>query len=112
MRKLQLGLAALAVLVFAGYATVRVLPEVQAQSTESSVAAAQVVQVFAIDNMTCALCPITVRKAMESVEGVASVDVDFDTKTATVVYDAAVATADAIADASTDAGYPAHPLGG
>ncbi len=63
--------------------------------------------VFAIENMTCALCPVTVRKAIEQVHGVKTVSVDFGAKTATVVYDPAVATPAAIAAASTNAGYPA-----
>lgn len=67
--------------------------------------------VFAVENMTCALCPLTVRKAMERVPGVTSVAIDFDAKTATVVYDSSIATVDAIAAASTDVGYPAHVLG-
>lgn len=66
---------------------------------------------FAIDNMTCALCPITVRKAMEKVAGVRDVKVDFKAKTATVHFDPAQATIEAIALASTNAGYPAHPSG-
>lgn len=66
---------------------------------------------FAVDNMTCALCPLTVKTAMERVEGVRSVAVDFDARTATVTFDPAVATADAIAAASTNAGYPARPTG-
>ena len=57
--------------------------------------------------MTCALCPVTVKKAMEGVAGVKSVTVDFDAKTATAVFDPSVTNADAIAAASTNAGYPA-----
>jgi len=64
-------------------------------------------QIFAIENMTCATCPITVKKAMGKVDGVRSVDVDFDAKTATVVYDPSIATVEQIAAASTNAGYPA-----
>lgn len=63
---------------------------------------------FAIDNMTCATCPITVRTAMSRVAGVRSVAVDFQSKRATVTYDAARATLEAIAQASTNAGYPAR----
>ena len=66
---------------------------------------------FSIENMTCATCPITVRKAMEGVSGVNSVAVDFDAKTATVAFDATAATIEAIAAASTNAGYPAHAQG-
>jgi periplasmic mercuric ion binding protein len=62
---------------------------------------------FAVDGMTCALCPITVRKAMEAVSGVISVETDYDTRTAVVVFDSAQTNVDAIADASANAGYPA-----
>jgi len=60
-----------------------------------------------IQNMTCALCPITVSTAIEGVKGVKSVDVNFAAKTATVVFDDAVSNVDTVAQASTDAGYPA-----
>jgi periplasmic mercuric ion binding protein len=62
---------------------------------------------FVVENMTCALCPVTVKKAMERVAGVRSVEIDFDTRTATVAFDPFVTTAEAIAAASTNAGYPA-----
>lgn len=62
---------------------------------------------FVIENMTCALCPVTVKSAMERVDGVQSVEIDFDAKTATVIFDPTVATPEAIAAASTNAGYPA-----
>ena len=62
---------------------------------------------FAIENMTCGMCPITVRTAMEHVDGVKSVRVDFDAKTATVDFDPSRATVKTIAAASTNAGYPA-----
>jgi mercuric ion binding protein len=70
-------------------------------------AAAEQQQIFTIENMTCALCPVTVKKAMEGVSGVTSVEIDFEAKTATVTFDASVTTAEAIAAASTNAGYPA-----
>ncbi|MCT9000623.1 heavy-metal-associated domain-containing protein [Chelativorans intermedius] len=54
---------------------------------------------------------MTVRLAMEGVAGVKSVKVDFEAKTATVVYDPSTATVAAIAAASTDAGYPAKAIG-
>lgn len=86
------------------------VPTAAAQSAAQQVAAAQT-RTFAIQNMTCALCPVTVKKAMEGVKGVKSVAVDFDAKTATVVFDPAVTNADAIAAASTNAGYPASVKG-
>jgi periplasmic mercuric ion binding protein len=65
---------------------------------------------FSVENMTCATCPISVRKAMKRVEGVKSVEVDFETKIATVVYDPAKATPADIVAASTNVGYPAAKL--
>ncbi len=66
---------------------------------------------FTVDKMTCATCPIAVRKAMERVEGVKDVNVDLDSKTATVIYDVSKATADEIGAASTDVGFPATVQG-
>lgn len=64
---------------------------------------------FAIANMTCATCPLTVNKALRGVKGVRSVNVDFDTKTATVEFDPRQTNLAQIAAASTNAGYPANP---
>jgi mercuric ion binding protein len=64
---------------------------------------------FAVDNMTCAACPYIVKNSMAAVPGVAKVIVSFEAKTATVTFDDAKANADAIAAASMNAGYPAHP---
>lgn len=63
---------------------------------------------FDVPGMTCALCPVTVKKAMEGAEGVRKVEVDFEARTATVVFDPSVVTVAAIARASENAGYPAY----
>lgn len=65
---------------------------------------------FTIEKMTCAMCPITVRKAMEKIDGVLSVVTDYESKTAKVEFDPAKAKVEVIAKASTDAGYPAKPV--
>lgn len=70
----------------------------------------EVTQSFTIEKMTCAMCPITVRKAMERVIGVQSVTVDYETKTAIAVFDPAKTSAKMIAEASTNVGYPATPI--
>ena len=62
---------------------------------------------FSVEKMTCALCPFTVSKAIEGVNGVTSVDVDYGSKTATVTFDDTVTDVDMIAAASSNAGYPA-----
>ncbi|MFJ2362243.1 mercury resistance system periplasmic binding protein MerP [Pseudomonas sp. NPDC087697] len=59
-----------------------------------------------VQNMTCELCPITVKKSLEKVSGVSAVKVDFDKKTATVTYDADLSQPEALTKATTNAGYP------
>lgn len=63
--------------------------------------------VLAVDKMTCILCPFTVSKALEGVEGVSEVDVDYGDKTATVTFDDSITDINTVASASTNAGYPA-----
>ena len=60
-----------------------------------------------VKNMTCSVCPITVRKALEKVTGVAGVKVDPNSKTATVTFDPDKADVGSLIKATTDAGYPA-----
>lgn len=59
-----------------------------------------------VQNMTCPVCPITVRKSLENVSGVSSVQVDFDQKTVTVHYDPEMAQPEALTEATANAGYP------
>ena len=61
---------------------------------------------LAVQNMTCGLCPITVKKSLEKVPGVSVVKVDFDKKTATVTYNADMAQPEALTKATSNAGYP------
>jgi mercuric ion binding protein len=59
-----------------------------------------------VQNMTCALCPVTVKKSLEKVPGVRQVRIDYAQKTATVSFDADQTSASALVKATTDAGYP------
>lgn len=59
-----------------------------------------------VQNMTCELCPITVKKSLEKVPGVSAVKVDFDKKTAAVTYDSDKIQSEALTKATTNAGYP------
>ena len=59
-----------------------------------------------VQNMTCELCPVTVRKSLEKVPGVSQARIDFEKKTATVKFDADKTTAEALVKATTEAGYP------
>ena len=62
-----------------------------------------------VENMTCALCPLTVKRSLTAVEGVSGVEVSFDDKTAVVTYDDAQTDLAALTRATTNAGYPSHP---
>lgn len=68
--------------------------------------AANTTVVLAVPGMTCAVCPITVKKALMSVKGVNKVDVSFENKRAVVTFDDAKTNVDALSYATTDAGYP------
>jgi mercuric transport protein len=68
-------------------------------------------QTFTVENMTCAACPITVRKAMSRVDGVQGVDINFDSKTVTATYDPTIADVTTIAEASASVGFPAKAIG-
>ena len=101
--KRHLTAAALALSGVAGIATIAIATpsrSVAARTTEQT-------RTFAIGNMTCPTCPISVKTAMSRVAGVRTVKLDFDTKTAVVTYNASIATPAKIAAASTDVGYPA-----
>jgi len=59
-----------------------------------------------VQNMSCAVCPITVKKALQRVPGVTDAKVDFDKKTASVSFDPDKANLAALTKATADAGYP------
>ncbi len=62
-----------------------------------------------VKNMTCAACPITVKKAINQVPGVVSATVDYESRTAVVTFDSSKASIEAITKATADAGYPSSP---
>jgi len=71
-----------------------------------AVAAPSQTVMLEVKNMTCEVCPITVKKALEKVPGVQSVKVDFDKKTATITFDPDEAKPEMLTKATTEAGYP------
>lgn len=56
--------------------------------------------------MTCAVCPITVRKSLLGVAGVGRVSIDFVNKTARVVFDPDKIRPADLTTATTNAGFP------
>jgi periplasmic mercuric ion binding protein len=71
--------------------------------------AAETTVTLAVQNMTCALCPRTVKASLEAVSGVSKVVVSAESKTASVTYDDSKARVDALVNATTNAGYPSAP---
>ena len=108
MKKLLIALSTVAALGLAGSLALNLSQTAWADSDVAQ--ATEQTQSFAVEKMTCATCPIAVKKAMQRVDGVQSVSVDYDTKTAVAVFDPTQTSAQAIADASTNVGYPATPI--
>lgn len=62
--------------------------------------------VLSVPDMSCAACPVTVKKSLRQVEGVLKADISLDKRIAIVTYDDARTTIQALMQATTDAGYP------
>ncbi len=61
---------------------------------------------LSVPGMTCASCPITVKKALSKVEGVSKTDVSFEKREAVVTFDDAKANMQKLTKATENAGYP------
>ncbi len=59
-----------------------------------------------VENMTCASCPIIVKKALISVVGVGKVTVDLETAAAIVTFDDSKTDIDEITAATGNVGFP------
>ncbi len=112
MNRILIIIAALVALGLTGLTVLNLSPANRADASQVTAQANEVTQTFAVENMTCPACPFTVKKAMARVQGVKSVIVNFDAKTATAIFDPAVTTAQDIAAASANVGYPATPIDG
>jgi len=63
---------------------------------------------LSVSGMTCAACPITVKKALSKVEGVEKTEVSYEKKEAVVTYDDAKTSVEALVKATEGAGYPSE----
>ena len=68
--------------------------------------AAEKIVTLDVKNMTCAMCPITVKKSLEKIDGVSAVKISYDDKTALVTFDDATTNDKVLTEATTNAGYP------
>lgn len=63
---------------------------------------------LSVPGMFCSVCPITVKKALSKVDGVIQTKASLEKREATVTFDDAKTTVNALIQATTDAGYPSH----
>lgn len=66
---------------------------------------------LAVPGMTCPVCPITVKKALQKVTGVTQIEVSYEKKEAVVTFDDAKTTAESLTRATAGAGYPSTVKG-
>lgn len=77
----------------------------------SGVLAAEKTITLNVDNMYCASCAPIVKKSLQQVLGVNQVAVSQQLHTATVTYDDAKASVEALITATKNAGYPSRLAG-
>lgn len=83
-----------------------VAPTLQAAGTEK-----QETVTLDVKNMTCAMCPITVRKALQKVPGVIKAEAKYEgdgVGWAKVTFDPAKTGVEALTRATADVGYPSR----
>lgn len=61
---------------------------------------------LSVPGMTCAACPITVKKAISKVDGVQKVEVSYEKRVAVVSFDDGRTSVQKLTKATEDAGYP------
>lgn len=80
---------------------------VQAQDQQP----AQQTVTLQVENMTCSMCPYTVKKALKRVDGVKAVEAKFEGDGegwAKVTFDPGKTDVESLVKATTGAGYPSH----
>lgn len=100
IKTLLLTLSLLAVPLLMQTAHAEVAVPVQKQNISQSVT-------LDMQNMTCAMCKFTIKKALQGVDGVEEANVDYDSKTADVTFNPQKTSIEALIKATTNAGYPA-----
>lgn len=96
-------------LMFGLFAAGSVLALPGAQAAEQS---QQRTVTLDVENMTCSMCPITVRKALEKVPGVIKAEAKYEgdgVGWAKVTFDPSKTSIDALTNATFEAGYPSAP---
>lgn len=64
---------------------------------------------LSVPGMTCSACPITIKVALNKVDGVAQVDVSYPDREAVITFDDTRTSVEALTQATSNAGYPSTP---
>ncbi|GJL51876.1 MAG: periplasmic mercury ion-binding protein [Nitrospirales bacterium] len=59
-----------------------------------------------VENMTCSLCPVTVRKVLQAVEGVHEANISLEQNKAVITFDDGQTDVETLITATTNAGFP------
>ncbi|MCX7074453.1 MAG: heavy metal-associated domain-containing protein [Methylococcales bacterium] len=62
---------------------------------------------LSISGMPCAVCPVTIKKSLQKVEGVKTVSVSYENKTVAIVFNDQIASIEKLLKAAENSGYPA-----
>ena len=73
--------------------------------SDAALAAAKTVT-LSVPSMNCSACPITVKTALQRVDGVQKVAVTYEPKEAVVTFDDAKTTIDKLREATANVGFP------
>lgn len=88
------------------FKTTRTLALVLAAGLSSMAMATSQTVTLDVPGMTCAACPITVKKALTKVDGVQKVKASFEKREAVVTFDDKKTSVEKLSLASANAGYP------
>lgn len=64
-----------------------------------------------VENMTCSMCPYTVKKALKKIDGVKDVEAKYEGRGegwAKITFNSSKTDVESLIRATTDAGYPSH----
>lgn len=62
--------------------------------------------VLSVPGMDCPVCPITIKKSLQKVKGVKSINVSYESKTAAVSFDDQLTDIKSLLTATENVGYP------
>ena len=75
-------------------------------SMSGAISAAEQSVILSVPGMNCPVCPITIKKSLQQVDGVKSVNVSYESKTALISYDDKLTDIKSLLKATENVGYP------